>query len=107
MAVGMHAGNSHWEIGGSEFVNSFFSTISYHLETDGWGTRFPALLNELYQGSLQAGDSVSALKELAEVKRELSRFPPSEAVWDIENLAAKPPGVTTSVRMSPIFPITS
>lgn len=91
MAIGMRVGNSYWEIGDSNFIHSFFSTISYHLETDGWGTRFPVLLNELYQGSLRAQNSGSALEELGKVKRELSRFPPSQVVWDIENLEARPP----------------
>lgn len=91
MAVGMRVGNSYWEIGGGDFMHSFFSTISYHLETDGWGTRFPVLLNELYLGSLRAQNSIPALEELAEAKQELSRFPPSAVVWDIENLEAIPP----------------
>lgn len=91
MSVSLEVGPRFFEIGSSKFLHSFFSTVGYHLEKDGWGTRFPALMNELYLGKLPSNRVKEASRELACVAEELSRFQPKEAIWDIENLDARPP----------------
>ncbi len=52
MGIGLNVGDFYYEIGSGDFLHSFFSTISFHLEPEGWGTKYPYLMNELYQGSL-------------------------------------------------------
>jgi hypothetical protein len=91
MAVGITVGSITTEIGASSFVHAFFSTISAHCEPDGWGSRFPHLMNELYQGHLPYSHAGEALKELAQAKALLEKLPPSAVVWDIEDRAAQPP----------------
>lgn len=91
MTIAIRSAGEIKELGGSDFVHSFFSTISYHLEPDGWGTRYPVLMNALYQGQLSAEDAGAALEELADVQMRLNQFPPSDVVWDIDDLAATPP----------------
>ena len=48
MAVGFFFDCFYYEVGHVDFLHSFFSTISYHLEPNGWGTKYPKLLNDLY-----------------------------------------------------------
>lgn len=91
MAVGLKLGNITDEIGGQDFFHSFFSTVSYRLETSGWGSRFPCLLKELYQGKLDKNSAEQALIELDTIQAELKRFAPNKVVWDIEDLSAAPP----------------
>ena len=79
------------EIGSSDFLKSFFYTISYHLEPDGWGTRYPELVNDLYDGKAEASKAIILINSLQEIRTELKQFPPDEIIWDIYNLESKPP----------------
>ena len=101
MTVGLKLGSITAEIGGQDFFHAFFSTLSYRLETDGWGSRFPCLLKKLYQGSLEQGDAWQALEELDVITTELSKLSPDKVVWDIENLEATPPwGSNISINIT-------
>ena len=91
MAIGIRVGNIIDEIGTSGFVHSFFSTVSYYGEPDGWGTKYPCLIGMLYQGNLPAHLASQAMKELADAKAVLSSHLPSDVIWDIDDLSAKPP----------------
>ena len=91
MGVGITVGSITDEIGAPSFFHAFCSTISVHCEPNGWGTRFPHLMNELYQGRLSARNASAALAELREAKSILAKLPPSSIVWDIENRSAQPP----------------
>jgi len=91
MAVGLRVRSNVWMAGSQEFLHAFFSTIAHRLESQGWGSRFPALQGSLYQGELDAEQVAAARAELASVRRDLKEFPPSEIVWDIEDPAARPP----------------
>lgn len=91
MAIHLRVGNRIWEVGAGDFLHAFFSTVSYHLEPGGWGSRFPVLMKSLYQGRLEAGKAGAALDELNVAQAELRSYPPSQVIWDIENLSAKPP----------------
>ena len=73
------------ELGAQDFVHAFFSTISARLEPQGWGTRFPVLMNALYQDGVAKADAAAALQELRTVRHELLAFSPDEVVWDIED----------------------
>lgn len=48
MAVGFHFDCFFYQIGHGDSLHSFFSTISYHLEPDSWGTKYPKLLSNLH-----------------------------------------------------------
>lgn len=91
MGVDVLVGERGWEIGASDFFHAFFSTVSYHLEPDGWGSQFPMLMNEFYQGRLPASHAKRARKELAKIHGQLSSIPPTEVVWDIEDRSKRPP----------------
>lgn len=91
MTIGFHIDNIFSEVGTGDFLHSFFSTISFHLEPNGWGTRFPELMNELYQGRLTPDKASKALADALTIKEQLKTFSPERVVWDIENIGAKPP----------------
>lgn len=91
MIVGLKLGSITDEIGGQDFFHAFFSTISYRLEKDGLGSRFPCLLKKLYQGKLEHDDARQALEELHVIVCELRHFSPDKVVWDAEKLSATPP----------------
>lgn len=79
------------EIGTPDFLNAFFATISKNLEPNGWGSRFPALLNSLYQGRLSKENVRQAQGELAVIRAELREFPPENIVWDYSHPEKEPP----------------
>ena len=91
MAVGFKVGNIVDEIGTHDFLHAFFSTISHHLEPKGWGTEYPELMKELYQGQLDCGHAERALRDVREIREKLKSFPPSAVVWDNENPSVRPP----------------
>jgi hypothetical protein len=91
MAVAVTVGSISDELGAPSFVHSFFSTVSAHCEPEGWGTRFPHLMKELYQGRVAHRDALLALGELRQAKATLSSLPPSSVVWEIEDRQSKPP----------------
>ncbi|MBL8022217.1 MAG: hypothetical protein JNM27_21255 [Leptospirales bacterium] len=91
MAVHVQVNNLTCEIGTSEFLFSFFSTVAGNLEPKGWGTRFPIVMRQLYSGALPAASGSGALRELTTIHRELSALVPSKVIWNFENRAALPP----------------
>lgn len=91
MAVGFKVKYYWYQVGHSDFLHSFFSTISYHLEQDGWGTEYPILLNDLYSGKLENKKIDSAVEELIVIKLKLQQYDPSQVIWDIEDLSKQPP----------------
>lgn len=68
-----------------------FTTISYHLEPNGWGTKYPLLLNKLYNGKLKYKYIKDAIKEIDEIKESLKNYSPSQVIWDIEDISKTPP----------------
>lgn len=91
MALGLHVGDLTWRVGSPDLLHAFFSTITVRLEPQGWGTRFPALMNELYQGELTPGRVETALSELLLARRELSFLPAARMVWDADDPDAPSP----------------
>ena len=53
MAVGFKVGYYWFQVGTSDFLHSFFSTICIRLEHGKWGRVYPKLMGELYQGCLK------------------------------------------------------
>lgn len=93
MAVGFKVKHYWYKVGQGDFLYSFFSTISYRLEPNGWGSKYPYLLKHLYNGKIRSEDVSKAIDEAKEVQLELAKLKPSEVVWDIGDLTKQPPWV--------------
>ena len=89
--VGFKVNYDWYQIGNGDFLFSFFSTVAYHLENQKWGSKFPVIMNHLYQGELKNTQISAAISELEQITQELEKLPPDKVIWDIENLAAQPP----------------
>jgi 2,3-bisphosphoglycerate-dependent phosphoglycerate mutase len=83
--VDLYVGNTMWTGGEDFWLHSFFSSIAYQLEPDGWGSRFPALMNDLYAGRLPVDRVLEARAELATIGTELRRLPPEARVFAYED----------------------
>jgi len=91
MAVGLKTGPIFYIIGTGSFMHSFFSTIAYRLEDNKWGTKFPNLMNGLYNAEIEPDESIWVLEELKIIKQELSNLTPDKVIWDIDDLTKLPP----------------
>ena len=91
MAVGFKVKYYWYMVGYGDFLHSFFSNICYHLEGRRWGSKYPCLMRELYQGKLSRDRIQCAMKEINSIKYEFARIPPSKVVWDIDDLKKIPP----------------
>ncbi|HDR7714975.1 immunity 70 family protein [Bacillus albus] len=91
MAVGFKVDIFFYEVGHPDFLHSFFSTISYHTEPEGWGTKYPLLMKNLYFDKLSWEDTEEALQNVEEIRGILSKLPPSKVIWDIEDVEKQPP----------------
>ena len=89
--VGFNVDFYWYEVGSGDFLHSFFSTVAVNLENGKWGSRFPVIMNELYQGKISSRKVEKAIKEVETIKSELKNYPPSKVVWDIEDLSKLPP----------------
>lgn len=90
MAVAIRVGAITDEIGTAAFLNAFFATVAGLLDPN-WGTRFPVLLGELYQGRVAPERAAAALGELAVVRQELAGFAPDRVIWDLADRTQRPP----------------
>lgn len=91
MAVGFKVKYYWYQVGHGDFLHSFFSTISHHLEPDGWGSKYPYLVKKFYSGKLDANNISKAKDEALDIKLKLAKYKPSEVIWDIEDLSKSPP----------------
>ena len=91
MAVGLKIDFLWYSIGSPDFLHSFFSTICVNLENSNWGSRFPTLMKELYQGKLKHENIDSAIRELNEIELLFKKLGTNKVVWDIDNLKLSPP----------------
>lgn len=89
--VSFRVGCIMYEIGADSFLHSFFSTVAYRLEKCKWGSKYPVIMNELYQGKLSCDNVPAAKKELEIIKKRLAKYSPDKVIWDIEDLSKQPP----------------
>lgn len=80
-----------YNLGYESIVQSFFSTIAYHLENKKWGSVYPAIMNEFYKGKLEQNRIDYAIAEIKDIKKKLSKLKASDIICDINNLDIKPP----------------
>jgi 2,3-bisphosphoglycerate-dependent phosphoglycerate mutase len=79
-------GGSSRELGPERVVEAMFTTVSCRLEANGRGTRFPAVMEDLYSGYLKPGRALDALRELDEIESALRKIPVSDVVWSLADL---------------------
>lgn len=93
MGVGIEVGYSWFQIGRSDYFDSFFSTIAYYLENKKWGSEFPAVMRKMYAGKLTPDDAKLARNELLKIQEKLGKLKKEEfpIIWDARNLNLIPP----------------
>lgn len=79
------------EIGGADFFYSFFSTICYNLENKVWGSKYPIIMNNLYEGRIKNNILTEAKDELIEIHKRLKLLSTDNVIWDFDNLSKNPP----------------
>ena len=90
--IGLVASNGRLKvmsrIGYGDFVYSFFSTISYHLEgINHWGEKLPRLMLDLCDHGIVAHEDLDELKEeLHFAYSRLESLPFSSIIYDIQNI---------------------
>ena len=89
--TGFTVGFYWFQIGTGDFLHSFFSTVALQLENGSWGSKYPVIMNELYQGEWPANKTDLAIDELIQIKEGLSGLSSEQVVWDIEDLSKQPP----------------
>ncbi|HEV8269231.1 MAG TPA: Imm70 family immunity protein, partial [Thermoanaerobaculia bacterium] len=67
-------------------LGAFAATLSYRLEPDGMGTRFPIVLDRLLAGRLSPREADTALSELETIAAELRKLSPDKVVWSLHDL---------------------
>ena len=75
-----------WELGPDHIVEAFFTTVSCRLEPQGRGTRFPAVMDDLYSGYLLPRRAAVALQELEQIEAALRTLPVDRVVWSLTNM---------------------
>jgi 2,3-bisphosphoglycerate-dependent phosphoglycerate mutase len=69
-----------------EVIDALFGTVSYRLEPQGLGSRFPCVMNGLYRGLLRPPELPAALAELGVIAQELRKLPASQAIESLNRL---------------------
>lgn len=70
------------------FKNGYFGSIN---KCGGLPTHLPEIWPQIDGADLAFLFQLYALVELKEIKQELAKFQPSDVIWDIEDLSARPP----------------
>jgi len=91
MAVGLLVDCFFYEFGSGDFLYSFFSTISHNLEVKGWGSKYPFLLNRLYNDKISYSEIDYLQKELNEIEGHFDKMHFEKAIWNIEDLNQNTP----------------
>jgi 2,3-bisphosphoglycerate-dependent phosphoglycerate mutase len=91
MAIGFQVGSQWYEAGAPSFLNSFFSSVVYHLEDGKRGIKYPLITKALYLGSLNWDKAEDAIGELRQIKDGLKEFTPDKVIWDMDDLSKRPP----------------
>lgn len=84
LPVGINVNGLLTEIGSSELLEAFFATVGGRLEPEGWGSRFPELMEEFYEGRLASEQAPAVLGHLEQIAEELRQLPPGQAIFDHE-----------------------
>ena len=66
-------------------LNSFFSTAFIRLENSNWGSCYPILMNELYQGRVSVYYLKNCLLELQSIGKEFSKLSSYDNILGFEH----------------------
>lgn len=91
MSVALKVGLRYYTVGTAGLLNSFFSTVFIRLENGNWGSRYPIIMNELYQGNVSVYNLKDCLLELQSIRIEFSKLSSYENVWNFEDLEESAP----------------
>jgi 2,3-bisphosphoglycerate-dependent phosphoglycerate mutase len=91
MTIGFRVDFLWYEVGTPDFLNSFFSTIKYHLCTDHVSDKYPHFQNELCQGEVKWENALETVSEVQNIRSELKKIKPEEVVWDFNDLSKSAP----------------
>jgi hypothetical protein len=67
-------------------VDALFTTIGCRLEPHGQGSRFPAVMDDLYSGYLAPSRAPVAQRELLEIEAALRQVAVTDVVWSLADL---------------------
>jgi hypothetical protein len=84
MVKTVSVGGDSSELAPQHVMDALFTTISCRLEPQGRGTRFPAIMDDLYSGYLRPGSAAKALQELREIEAALRKVPVDRVVWSLQ-----------------------
>ena len=90
MAVFFKVQRYLYSVGTGDFLFAFFSTVAVRLENGRWGSRFPAIMRELYQGELPVSHLEKAESELMRIQKLLQALPVTDVVWDFHDQKKRP-----------------
>ena len=91
MSVYLKQGSVLTEIGPGALFHSLFSTIAVRLEQHAWGSRFPVVMNKLYEGKIESKDAEAAFAEISRIREGLAGLAPGQVIWDADDLSKVPP----------------
>ena len=86
MTRALALGSSSRDLGPDHVVEALFTTIGCRLEPGGRGTRFPAVMDDLWSGYLKPDRAPQAQQELQEIEEALRKIPVSDVVWNLSSL---------------------
>ena len=84
-------GSMMFWFGELDFVESFFNTVCYRLENRKWGSRFPRLMVDLFDGKVKYENIDEFEIEISTVENELKNFKIQQVVYDLNDPSVEPP----------------
>ncbi len=87
MVVGFSVDCFWHHVGRADALYSLFSTICLRLEDGKRGSKYPYIMNDLYNGKLENKFVDVAMNEVKEIKEGLKKLSFEDVVWDIEDLS--------------------
>ncbi len=82
----LRVGRETFDLGPAIIFDGLFSTITYRLEPNGRGSRFPKVMNRLYGGRLDPSEVQDAARELEEIEAGLAQLHSDHTVWSLSDL---------------------
>lgn len=82
MSVGLETAGIWTEIGDINLLYTFFLTISHHLESDNWGSKYPYLLKKLFFDKLNSEEASYALDEIIDIRQKFKEFRADKIICD-------------------------
>jgi len=70
-----------FSLGAAESLESLLATIAYNLENRKWGSKYPIIMNDFYNGLIKKEQIEDALKELDTIESGLSKIKADQVVW--------------------------